>query len=113
MRGIVHPLGNDVPSEVYRGCLRRLVLKRSTVNLTPSKNATTRTASRNEFMTHICPIHIMRLEASWRPVANATVLLSGRKFSNAQFREIPFVTLVDLVHRQIFLTHGVETALHL
>jgi hypothetical protein len=54
-----------------------------------------------------------KLEASWRPITDAAVLLSLRKFTNAQFREILFVALVDLVHRQIFLTHCVEAALHL
>ena len=53
------------------------------------------------------------LEASWRPITDAAVLLSCRKFTNAQFREILLVALVDLVHRQIFLTYCVEAALHL
>jgi len=58
------------------------------------------------FELHRNPRMNSSLEASWRPVTDAAVLLSCREFTNAQFREILFVALVDLVHWQIFLAQG-------
>jgi len=52
------------------------------------------------------------LEAAWWPMTNASVLLPCGKFTDAQFREVLLVTLVDLGHWQIFLTHCVGATLH-
>ena len=60
---------------------------------------------------HVC---VLRLSLeSVRAVSNASVFFTSRKLPHAQFCQISFITLVDLVHGKILGAHHLVAVLHI